>query len=51
MTYGYAAEKNSRQMQIARAYYDLRFADDWYDEPYKQKPKPNPATWIFRSSR
>jgi hypothetical protein len=23
----------------------------WYDEPYKQKPKPNPATWIFRSSR
>ena len=28
MTYGYAAEKNSRQMQIARAYYDLRFADE-----------------------
>jgi hypothetical protein len=22
----------------------------WYDEPYNQRPKPNPATWIFNSS-
>ena len=21
----------------------------WYDEPHPQTPKPNPATWIFRS--
>jgi hypothetical protein len=21
----------------------------WYDEPYHQTSKPNPATWIFRS--
>ena len=23
----------------------------WYDEPYNQRPKPNPATWIFKSSQ
>jgi hypothetical protein len=23
----------------------------WYDEPYHQKPKPNPATWVFKSGR
>ena len=22
----------------------------WFDEPYHQSPKPNPATWIFRPS-
>ena len=21
----------------------------WYDEPYHQTPKPNPATWIFKT--
>ena len=21
----------------------------WYDEPYHQRPKPNPSTWIFKS--
>ena len=23
----------------------------WYDEPYNQRPKANPATWIFKSSQ
>ena len=23
----------------------------WYDEPYHQTPKPNPATWIFKSGQ
>lgn len=23
----------------------------WYDDPYHQTPRSNPATWIFRSSR
>jgi hypothetical protein len=23
----------------------------WYDEPYNQRPKPNPANWIFKSSQ
>jgi hypothetical protein len=23
----------------------------WYDEPYNQRPTPNPADWIFKSSQ
>ena len=23
----------------------------WYDEPYHQTPKPNPATWTFKSGQ